>query len=351
MGWETIASREVNFTARYSKDVEIYVSYTVDSSRPEAILTYYNGGSKSIQVVGSPLPTGTKVRAYFNGTFNTINKSVATSERIIPLDTSINPALVGKTNDEYGSTVKGTLYIEKYVVSTPTPPSTPSSITVPTTLEGGNSYSISWGSGSGATSYRLERSSNGGSYTQIYSGSSLSYTDTMSTNWNTVIYRVRAYNSGGYSSYRTSPSRTVIQNTAPTTPSNITVPELKGGKPATISWDVSTDADGDTIDYYLERSINGGEYSVIRSGGTSRSYSDTPDKSWNTVEYRVRAYDGKTYSSYKTSSTTTVKHFPEMKIRVDGALKTSEDGLVKIDGVLRKIDSIWTRIDGVLKEV
>ncbi len=98
---------------------------------------------------------------------------------------------------------------------TPYPPSAPSSISVPTTVKGGESISISWGSSSGATNYYLERSVNGGSWTSIYGGSNRSYTDTISKSWNTVAYRVRAYNSDGFSGYTTSPTRTVINNTSP----------------------------------------------------------------------------------------------------------------------------------------
>lgn len=98
----------------------------------------------------------------------------------------------------------------------PPPPPSPSSISVPTTIKGGESITISWGSSSGVTTYYLERQINGGSWTQIYSGSGRSYTDSITKGWNTVAYRVRAYNSDGYSSYKTSATRTVINNTAPT---------------------------------------------------------------------------------------------------------------------------------------
>lgn len=146
--------------------------------------------------------------------------------------------------------IYGTLYLEiEY-----TPPSTPSSISVPTTIKGGESITVSWGSSSGATRYHLERRVNSGTWTQIYSGGSRSYTDTITKGWNTVAYRVRAYNSDGYSSYRTSPTRTVI-------------------------------------------------------------------------------------------------NFPEMQIKINGVLKTSENGWVKINGVLREIDSIYVKVNGQLKEV
>ncbi|MBU5313446.1 hypothetical protein KQI38_15600 [Tissierella carlieri] len=107
----------------------------------------------------------------------------------------------------------GYLHLLKYI---PEPPSIPSSISVPSTIKGGEIINISWGSSSGASSYYLERSVNGGSWASIYSGGTRSYTDTISKSWNTVAYRVRAYNSDGFSGYTTSPTRTVINNTPPT---------------------------------------------------------------------------------------------------------------------------------------
>ena len=43
--------------------------------------------------------------------------------------------------------------------------------------------------------------------------------------------------------------------------------------------------------------------------------------------------------------------FPEIKMRINGQLKTSENGWVKINGQLREIDTIWTKINGALREV
>lgn len=119
----------------------------------------------------------------------------------------------GTYDDGYG----GRIYTLSLLEDAPLyPPSTPSSISVPTTIKGGENITVSWGSSSGATRYHLERSVNGGSWTQVYSGGNTSYTDNITKGWNTVVYRVRAYNSDGYSSYRTSATRTVINNTPPT---------------------------------------------------------------------------------------------------------------------------------------
>lgn len=97
-------------------------------------------------------------------------------------------------------------------------------------------------------------------------------------------------------------------NAAPTVPSSISVGTPTSGKTFTVSWGESKDDDGDDIKYYLERSVNGGSYTVVRSGVTTRSYTDKPLSTWSTVAYRVRAYDGKAYSGYITSSTVTVLH-------------------------------------------
>lgn len=45
------------------------------------------------------------------------------------------------------------------------------------------------------------------------------------------------------------------------------------------------------------------------------------------------------------------KAFPTFWIRVNGELKTSENGWVKVDGTLRTIERMWVKVDGQLKEI
>lgn len=133
----------------------------------------------------------------------------------------------------------------------------------------------------------------------------------------------------------------------PSAPTFITIPSIvKGGENISISWGSGLRASS----YYLERQVNGGSWSTIYSGANP-SYVDAITKGWNTVAYRVRAYNSDGYSGYSTSSTIKVINFPEFNMKVDGVLKTSENGWVKIDGQLREIDSIYTKIDEILKEV
>ena len=123
-----------------------------------------------------------------------------------------------KENATYEATYSSGILslVEVTEVYVPTPPSPPSSISVPTNIKGGENITISWPIASGATRYHLERSVNGGTFAEIYSGANLSYTDSITKGWNTVAYRVRAYNSDGYSGYKTSATRDVINNTPPT---------------------------------------------------------------------------------------------------------------------------------------
>lgn len=43
--------------------------------------------------------------------------------------------------------------------------------------------------------------------------------------------------------------------------------------------------------------------------------------------------------------------FPELILKIEGTLKTSEQGWVKVDGALKEIDRMWIKIDGALKEL
>lgn len=79
-------------------------------------------------------------------------------------------------------------------------PSAPPSIAVPKDVKGGSTLVISWTAASDSdgnlSGYILERSTDGGfAYTQVYKGNALTYTDTITKGWSTVMYRVKAYDS------------------------------------------------------------------------------------------------------------------------------------------------------------
>lgn len=99
-------------------------------------------------------------------------------------------------------------------------PSAPGSITVPTQVLSGQSVTVTWGISTdedgSVSGYILERKADEGSWTQIYKGINRTFTDTASATWQTVAYRVKAYdNAGAESEYTTSPTRAVVHNTPP----------------------------------------------------------------------------------------------------------------------------------------
>lgn len=199
-------------------------------------------------------------------------------------------------------------------VSTNTAPSTPGSISVPSSIMGGTNISISWAKSSDAESnldgYKVERSTNGGSsWSQIYQGTATSTTNNVAFGTTSVMYRVKAYDTEGLESgWRTSSQVTVVNNNAPSAPPSIAVPnDVKGGSTLVISWTAASDSDGNLTGYILERSTNGGSTYTQVYKGNALTYTDTITKGWSTVMYRVKAYDSyNAQSGYTTSTKRTV---------------------------------------------
>lgn len=94
----------------------------------------------------------------------------------------------------------------------------PSSLTVSSDITIGESVSVLWGASTaeGVTGYELERSVNGGAFSQIYSGTGYFYTDTAEIGWETVVYRVRAVTAEEESGWVSSGSLPVVNPYAPT---------------------------------------------------------------------------------------------------------------------------------------
>lgn len=199
-------------------------------------------------------------------------------------------------------------------VSTNTAPSTPGSISVPSSIMGGTNISISWAESSDAESnlagYKVERSTNGGSsWSQIYQGTATSTTNNVAFGTTSVMYRVKAYDTEGLESgWRTSLQVTVVNNNAPSAPPSIAVPnDVKGGSTLVISWTAASDSDGNLSGYILERSTDGGSTYTQVYKGDALTYTDTITKGWSTVMYRVKAYDSyDAQSGYTTSTKRTV---------------------------------------------
>lgn len=144
---------------------------------------------------------------------------------------------------------------------------------------------------------------------------------------------------------------TFIWNTAPSVPSNMSVPTIYGGKSNSISWGNAIDAEGDTITYQLECSIDGGNYAQIYSG-TSTTYAHLVPFGTTSVAYRVKATDTSGESSaYTTSNTVTVINNNAPVISgADtnlGVKSVGFTGTYKIEDANNDIVTITEAIDGV----
>ena len=213
-------------------------------------------------------------------------------------------------------TLPATLSVGKDgTVVTNTEPTAPSSITIPSQINGGSTITVEWGPASDAednlAGYLVERSVDGGSsWTQIYQGGASSTTNLAPFGAQSVMYRVKAYDAEGLESGWTASAQvTVINNTAPTAPGSITVPEaVQGGQPLAVSWGASSDSENNLTGYSLERQVDGGAWAVLYTGN-ELSFTDSITKGWLTVAYRVRAFDQyNAYSGFTTSETREVNN-------------------------------------------
>lgn len=202
---------------------------------------------------------------------------------------------------------------------TNTAPTTPSTIAVPPEIKGGDTIIIQWGtsSDSNLSGYILQKKTDSGTWTQIYKGSSRSFSDTVAVGTGTVQYRVKAYDSYGVESgYKTSNLITVVNNSTPTISGKDT--DL-GGKKAPFIIDVSvSDRDNDPVDIVAK--LNGSVIKTITNAKKDSNYTvrvegDTFNKlalnARNEVE--ISATDGKA-TSYRRYYFTRVNSAPEIKV-------------------------------------
>ena len=99
-------------------------------------------------------------------------------------------------------------------------PSAPPSITAPEQCYSGQNINISCAAATDpdgdALTYIFERSANGGSWTQVQNSAARTFSEMVSTSWNTLQYRVQAVDTAGNSSaYTTSGTIPVIHNQPP----------------------------------------------------------------------------------------------------------------------------------------
>lgn len=294
-----LSAREVGFSDTYIPNDGAKLDYFNSGNGTDTKRVAKYNGSATHWWLRSPYTDGT-LGVWYVGSGGQYSYNRASSTY------GVRPALVLPTD---------LLVSDDGTVTTNTAPTTPGTINVPGTIQGGSTIEISWTASTDAENnlegYIVERSTNGGtSWSQVYQGSALKTTNTVAAGTQTVMYRVKSYDSDGLSSsYRTSSQITVINNTAPSAPASITVPNtVYGGQSIVVTWGAATDPDGDAVTYALERQIDGGDWAQIYTG-SNLSFTDPITRGWTSVAYRVKAIDSRSASGpYATSPTRTVNN-------------------------------------------
>lgn len=183
-----------------------------------------------------------------------------------------------------------------YVVpAMPTAPAAPASITAAAAGDQ-SSIAVAWSSSAGATSYVLQQQLNGGTWSQVQSGTQTSYTLSSPADGN-YVYQVQACNAVGCSSVKVAGAVTIAR--LPVAPVSISVPGTSSGA-ISVSWPAGARA----TSYTLEQSFNGGAWSAIYNGSaTSSSFSVSSTGSYG---YRVKSCNALGCSGYTTSGTVAV---------------------------------------------
>jgi len=140
-------------------------------------------------------------------------------------------------------------------------------------------YTVSWGGVSGAGTYRLEESANGGAWTQVQETTATS-TAFSGKAYGTYSYRARACNVAGCGGYSGAVTVSVIR--PPSDATWVSVPTLSTNGSYTVAWGGVNLA----TSYQVEESVNGGGWSLIyNAGGNSMGVGG---KGNATYAYRVR---------------------------------------------------------------
>lgn len=144
----------------------------------------------------------------------------------------------------------------------------------------GKTVSLTWQAVPDASSYIVQRSTDGNTWTQIAEVSGTSYTDT-NTNWNTsYYYRVLSKTSDGV----TSDPSNAVQVTTSKIPAPTNLKASLNGTKVTLKWQPVEGASS----YIVERSLDGKSWSSIATVDSS-SYVDQNTQQNTVYYYRVRS--------------------------------------------------------------
>lgn len=178
------------------------------------------------------------------------------------------------------------------------PPTTVPVVSAPSSSTNG-SYTVSWTSTSGASTYRLEERLNSGTWTVIQSTSATSnaFSGKAAGSYNYRVAPCTPVACGGYSAV----AAVSVTESIPAAPTLTSPAAYNYGGDYTVAWDSVSGANS----YRLEESRNGGAWSEVYNGaGTAVSMSKGLSA---TFSYRVRACNSVGCSSYSATRTVEVE--------------------------------------------
>lgn len=161
------------------------------------------------------------------------------------------------------------------------------------------SITLSWNDNSdNETGFIIEWSPDASSYSRLHTtiSDTTTYTNTGLRPGTTYHYRLRAYNSTGYSDY-TEPveSTTLASSSLPDPPSGLMISSAMPGM-IQLSWD---DNSANETGFIIERSTDGSSYSPIHTTDFDvTTYSDANLNPETTYYYRLRAVNNHGHSDY-----------------------------------------------------
>jgi YD repeat-containing protein len=179
--------------------------------------------------------------------------------------------------------------------ASPPMPSTAPTINAPSNNATG-SYTVSWTSVTGATTYPLQEQVNGESWNTIQNNSGISWATSGKANA-TYGYRVQGCNVTGCGPWSNVGATTVLY--PPGTPA-LSVPTTSSTGSYTASWS----SVGTATSYNLQEQVNGGAWTTVQSSGAT-SWSAT-GKTNSTYSYQVQACNGSGCSAWSAVSSIAV---------------------------------------------
>ena len=204
-------------------------------------------------------------------------------------------------------------------------------ITAPTNLVGtattSSSVGLTWtATTTDVTGYNVERSTNGIDWTGVASTSAVgSYYDSGLSAVTLYYHRVRAFNSGGYSSYSNTATTTTLAN-PPAAPSGLSANASQTSPRVDLAW---TDNSSDESSFEVLRSTNGILFAHLAStSANATSLVDTIFSTSTTYWYQVRAFNSAGYSSVSNTASSTTSTIPTSASNI---ILTSSTTALKID--------------------